>query len=328
MKITDIAKLAGVSPATVSRIINKSGYASKESERKVLRVIKETNYTPNSIGRNLRKANTRTLLALFPDLSNSLFSDIIDGMEKKASEYGYGLVVAQASGKETEARYLAMLTSHSVDGYIPYINYCGAKRMNEICRHFPVVQAGEADDAIHSSIVGGNTREAAREAVRFLLRKGRRRIAFIYNRNAVFSSPLRQAGYRQALEEWDVPYDPALSIEGERSHADAYRACVRAMALSSPPTAYFCTSDDMATGVIRALVDRGLRVGEDADVIGCDNTSLAENYLPSITSIAGPSTDIGASAVELLMEKINDPDSVIKKIIMPYRLVVRQSAHE
>ncbi|MDL2206966.1 LacI family transcriptional regulator [Eubacteriales bacterium OttesenSCG-928-N13] len=327
MKITDIAEMAGVSPATVSRIINHSGYVSKENEKKVMRIIKETNYTPSSIGRNLRKSSTNILLAQFPDLSNSFFSNVIDGMEKKAAEYNYGLLVVRAHNEETEARYLSMLTNRSVDGYISFTSYCGAEKMNKICSRFPVVQAGESDETIRTPIVRSDARAMAYDAVRFLLKKGHRRIAYLYNLDAVVSSPLREIGYKQALEENQIPFDPALSTGCVHSHADAYRACHGTMQVDAPPTAFFCTSDEMASGVIRCLTDLGHRVGEDVDVIGCDNTSLAENYIPSITSVSVPSEEIGSVAVELMMERIKDSGCVNKTIILPHELVIRKSAH-
>lgn len=326
MTISDIAKLAGVSAATVSRVINKSGRVSAEIEKRVLKVIEDTHYSPNVTGRMLRTAQTKLLLVSLPTISNSFYSQIVKGIELRASAYGYNILLSPTQNQlAIELKYLQMLTSRQVDGMISFSTRLDIARLNLVASQYPFVLACECPKNAQVSCVSIDNQEAAFEATRILLEKGHQRIGMLSGKLYRTSASLREKGYKNALKEKGIEFDPSLISSCEYHHESGFAGMQKLMEGSNPPTALFCVCDDMAAGAIRYLDNAGLKAGRDVDIIGFDDTSIASMYLPSISSVSQPRTDIGTTAVDLLMEKIQDIHSTVKRVTLPHSIILRES---
>ena len=326
MTISDIAKLAGVSVATVSRVLNHKGKVSANVEKKVLQIVKENNYVPNIKGRSLRTSHTMMLLVMIPNISNSFYSKIVSGLEYSASKYGYNIIVAPTrNNPATESKYFQMLTSQQVDGIISFSTCLSSEDINLLASKYPFVIACECPPDINLSTVSIDNYRAAYEAVSALIEKGHKKIGMLTGTQYHASALLREKGYQKALQNYHIPYDEALMVSCQYNYESGILGTERLLALPEPPTAIFCVCDDMAAGAIRCLHKKGLTAGKDIDIIGFDNTTLAEVYTPSISSVSQPCFDIGTTAVDLLMEKVRDITKKKKKVILPHDLIVRET---
>lgn len=326
LNIKDIAALSGVSVATVSRVINSDARVSKKSTQKVLKVIKETGYVPNLMGRNLRTNRSGKIMAMLPTISNPFYSKIIKGIEQCAGENGLGVfVVATHSDKEIESKYIDMAKSRQVDGIINFFSTLSAEEINEVAKTTPIVQCCEYTQGAAISYVHIDNYLASRAAVEYLIKRGHKRIAVVSGDYYKSSEAAREAGYRDALAEAGIEYDPCMVAKSDYEADGSELCCEKFLAMDIPPTAFFVFGDPGAAGVIRCLTKRGIAVGKEADVIGFDNTSISKIFMPSITTVSQPRFDLGYTAVNLLLEKIENINSLTKGVVLPFDLILRES---
>ena len=329
MTIKEIARLAGVSVATVSRTINHQGKASPEVQKRIWEIMKKNNYMPNATGRSLRTTHTGMVLVLLPSLSSSFYSRIVDAIRQAAGQQGYNLIVAASQmDRQIEDRYLNMVRTHQVDGIIALATTLSGEEIQDFSRQYPLVIACECPAGTRVSCVEIDNCKAAFDAVSGLIRGGHRRIALVNFGLPCNSSVLRENGFRKAQLDAGIPPEEDLILRGGIDVPDGVLACEKLLALPQPPTAAFCYSDGLAVGMIHALDDHGLRAGKDMEIIGFDDTDLAAVYLPGITSVSQPAGDIGRTAFTLLYEKMGDLNSTPKKVTLPHRIVYRQTARK
>ena len=326
MTIKDIAKLAGVSVATVSRVINDDTGVAEKLRNKVLQAINETGYIPNSAGRNLRKSKSDMILVMLPTLSNPFYAKILKGIEKRASEHDYGVLVSVTHHESRiEKKYIKMLQMKQADGVISLFSTLSKEELNELAGKYPFVQCCEYTDGAHLPYVMIDNKKAAYEATKYFISLGHKRIAMISGSFYESSEHAREQGYKEALINAGLPFDEGYIFKSNYKPESAMEICRKLMDMPTPPTAILAVSDTLAIGAIKYLKSVGVEVGKDIDVIGFDNASITRVYDPTISTVSQPRYDLGTVSVDLVIEKINDLNTVNKGIILPHELILRES---
>ena len=283
--IRDVAERAGVSVATVSRLLNGEGSVRASTAARVRAAIEELRYTPNLLGRNLRQGATHKIIVLLNTLSNQFYSRVVKGIEEAARKRSYTVMVCMTHGdRELEESYLNLLKNRLVDGAVLLSVEQDGGVLSKALAGFPAVQACEPQAGFDAPSVSIDNEQAAYEAACYLLDKGHRRIAFCGAGSIYPSSRQREAGFRRALAERALPLPPEWVLDEGFSVNAGRRAAQCLLALGELPTAMFCISDSAAAGAIRAFGERGVAVPRDLSVMGFDNTQISEVFAPSITT--------------------------------------------
>lgn len=324
--IQDVAKAAGVSVATVSRVLNNSSSVSHSTREKIINTINELDYRPNLLGRNLRKTETRLILALLPTIANPFYSRIVKGIEDVALKNGYNVMLCNTdSDAEREMIYLKMLKNRLADGVIFMAPEIDSRELTAIGEEFPVVQCCEYKEGARVPHVSIDNYQAAVKAAKHLISTGHRRIGMISCTNSFVSTKRRERGFKFAIEESGIPYDGRLLVHGDYGFKSGYRLAYQLLTMDDRPTAIFAISDVMAIGVLRAARERRLKVPGDLAVIGFDNISFASMSNPMLTTISQPKYDLGCTAMELLLKAIRGELEEPVDIILENELVIRES---
>jgi LacI family transcriptional regulator, repressor for deo operon, udp, cdd, tsx, nupC, and nupG len=324
--IKDVAKLANVSTATVSRVLRNAGNVTEETKRRVLEAIEALNYQPNVLGRYLRRMETETVLVIVPDITNPFFSKVLRGIEAVALERGYRVLLGDTQNDvQLEEQYLNVLPQKQVDGMIFLTARTRKELMEEMSRQFPIVLACEYLEGTDIPTVSIDNISSARKATEHLIGLGHRRIAHLTGPMDVILSRDRLRGYYQALAQHDIDVDAALVQEGDFSFESGYNVTLKLLALEKPPTAIFAANDAMAIGAIKAVRHRGGRVPDDVAVVGFDDIQMASIFEPGVTTIAQPMFDIGKQAMKLLLQLIDGEEVDRRQFVLPDRLVIRES---
>jgi LacI family transcriptional regulator len=330
--INEIAKRAGVSKATVSRVINNSKPVSDEIKHKVLEVVQSTNFVPSALGRSLSLKKSHLIGVIIPDLSNPVFSRIIAGMENYIRDKRYSLLITATDFSiETGLRHIQIFNEKSIDGLIFLAGAMNDDLINALTKfHKPVVVIGS--DVLNSNItvVEIDNQKAAYEAVKYLVNNGHSDIAMI--RGPVsdrYAGDERFLGYKAALEEIGS-YRSEWVIEGHYSFDDGYQAMMHLLKEQLRPTAVFCANDLMAVGAVKCTLDHGIKVPDDISFIGFDDVEIARMYNPTITTVWQPFEEKGLRAIEILLELITSPQKIENAktenhVILKHELVIRQS---
>ena len=327
MNIKDIVKIAGVSTATVSRAINNSDSVTRETKMRIQKIIEETGYVPNLVGRNLRQAKSKKLLAIIPDISNSFYTEIIRGVNDVSDALGYDLLISTSYFSEkAERKALELLSTKQIDGVISFMSLLPPEEIDSLAQNFPYIQCCEYTEQIPVTYVAIDNLKAAYEATSFFLKKGHTNIAMISGQLYPMACKNREIGFRRALADYGYSTSAQQIISSDFSFQGGYTACSQLFSSGGiAPTALFITSDTMAIGAIRFLQDNHLNVPNDVEVIGFDNNELAEFNNPALSTVAQPRYEMGRTAAELLMKKIERPDSLNATVILPHRLIFRSS---
>lgn len=324
--IKEVAAMAKVSVATISRVINNDPAVTPATRERVLQVIEEMDYQPNLIGRHLRRSQTKKVIVLIPSISNQFYSKIITRIETTARNYGYKIMVCMShSDKETELEYIEMLTTKVVDGMIFLSSKLDAKEMSAIAQKYPVVQCCEYIEGSQTDIVSIDNEKAAFDAVSILLEQGHSSIAFFGAKEKYNSGILREKGYHRALQEHGIKIDEKYLFFDGYSYPSGERMAMELLSLSKRPSAVFCVSDSIAIGCIKKLIDCGIKVPEEISVMGFDDTSIAKMYNPAISTVAQPQVEIGEMAMELLIKNMTENRKTISFNFLPHHLVLRET---
>lgn len=323
--IKDVAKLAGVSVATVSRAINYPDSVSDNNKTLVENAIKELNYTPNLLGRNLRTQQTKRIIVVLNSISNQFYSRVLKGIEDKAKEDGYTtLICTTRDNKQTILSHLQILSTREADGAIFMSPELANQEILKYSKHYPIVCASEPVRNKKITSVTIDDVKASCDAVNFLISQGKKRIALISAGSFSYSSDLREKGYKKALKQNNIELDESLIIREGYTYNAGVRAIDKILKLEALPDAIFALSDTTAIGAINQLHKNKINVPEDISVMGFDNTAMSEVYIPTITTVAQPQHDLGYKAMELLINKINGKTQV-DSIVLPHRIIHRES---
>lgn len=324
--VADVARVAGVSTATVSRVLNGHPSVRDETRVRVEAAMQALNYRVTVAARSLRTAQTRMVLALVPDFANPYYAEIVRGLGACAREHDYELLLCDTGLSEARERAVAqMLTRHMYDGVVCMDPYTTQRMVSEEVRSLPWVACSEfvPDEQIpHVSI---DHRLAAKDAVLYLLAKGHRRIGLVNSDERYLYAQQRREGYRDALREAGLEERlDYIQIVGGIDHPLGELAARRLLALEQRPTALFAVADTLAVGAIKATLAAGLRVPEDLAVVGFDDVPLASIFEPSLTTVAQPRRELGEQAMRLLLRRIQG--ELPASVTLPHTLVARRSA--
>lgn len=325
--IYDVAREANVSMATVSRVVNGNPNVKPATRKKVLATIKELGYRPNAVARGLASKKTTTVGAIIPDISSIFFAELARGIEDIATMYKYNIILSNSDqNKDKELQLINTMLEKQVDGII----FMGGNISEEHADAFesssvPVVLAATYDGTDTLASVNIDYKQAAYEAVNYLIEKGNDKIAFVSGHEDTMIDRLKEEGYRQAMQEANKQVIDDYILHGDYSYHYGLKAADKLLKLENKPSAVFAASDEMALGVVHGIQDKGYKVPEDLDVVGFDNTRLATMVRPTLTTIVQPMYDIGAVAMRLLTKFMNKEEVDEKKVVLPHRLIERDS---
>jgi LacI family transcriptional regulator, repressor for deo operon, udp, cdd, tsx, nupC, and nupG len=323
--LRDVAKYAGVSHQTVSRVINDKERVSPETRARVADAIAKLGFSPNAIARSMAQGRAHTLACLSPNLTDYTFASIIEGAEVEARQLGYFLLSSSVKdGRQFKAFADELIASRRVDGVL-VINPFADDRHLYLPQDFPLAFVGTHVRAEKISSVGLDDEGAARVATQHLLDCGHRRIALVSGPQAEDCVQDRRAGYEEALRAVGLEPNPAWVCEGDWSASSGYQAAVQLLRGADRPTAVFAQNDRMAIGLLRAARDAGLKVPEQLAVIGFDDMPLSAYFDPPLTTMRQDLEAIGRQAVGLLIHAVQDPEAPPQHLRFPSHLVVRQS---
>jgi LacI family transcriptional regulator, repressor for deo operon, udp, cdd, tsx, nupC, and nupG len=326
IKMSDVAKQAKVSTATVSRVLRNPDAVKKETREKVLHVIEQLNYQPNVLARHLRTNKTNTILVVLPNLTNTVFSQVFGGIEKVANENDYRVLLRNFNDKEDNHNgYFDNLLQKQVDGMILLTARLGEQQLVEMAKKYPLVLTSEFIEGSKIPTVSIDNISSARAATKHLIKLGHKRIAHISGPLEGLLGRHRLQGYEQAIRQHNLEYDSALIQVGDFSFQSGYNLMLKLMALERPPTAVFAANDEMAMGVIRATKEQGMRVPHDLAVVGFDNIYFSSIFDPALTTISQPLFEMGEKSMELLLAQIRQEYIKKKQHVLDTKLIIRDS---
>lgn len=325
--IEDVAALAGVSIATVSRAINEPTKVADATRRKVTDAIARTGYTTNAMARSLRMRRSNMILILAPDVGDPNFSNILVGLETEASKRGYGVLIGNTQNDASrEADYLRFISSNQADGLILFTGHLpfGFGQDGET-RLPPMVAVNEPVPDASVPYVGVDNLEGARVATEHLISQGHRRIAFLGRAPGREVNRLREEGYRRALAGAGIDLDARLVIDGEGTTESGRAAAELMFVRDALPTAFLCVNDATALGVIIALSARHYDLPRQFSIMGFDDISFASFVSPSLTTMKQPRHKIGEAAMEMLLGLLSGEAPSQQKVLFRAELIVRNS---
>jgi LacI family repressor for deo operon, udp, cdd, tsx, nupC, and nupG len=328
--ISQVAKQAGVSTATVSRVVSgTNGRVSLDTRARVLRAVEELGYAPNSAAKNLRTQRSGKILVTVPDISNPFFALILQGIEDAALRAGYAVLIGDTQHDSArEERYAQMLLQKQADGLI----FLGHRLPNEAlrlaragsARPAPIVNGCEFSPRLAVPSVHIDNARAAQEAMDHLYSLGHERVAVV---TGPLVSPLSRDRLRGAIAGAKAARARRhlVVVNGDFSISSGTTAATRLLARKPTPTAVFCFNDEMAIGVMQTARRRGIRVPEDLSVVGFDDIRFARYLDPPLTTITQPMREIGEGCVRLLLESLRGSHGLPESVTLQHQLTVRST---
>ncbi|HET7658171.1 MAG TPA: LacI family DNA-binding transcriptional regulator [Bacillales bacterium] len=325
--IGDVAKRAGLSRATVSRVLNDHPYVSEEKKRLVHAVMDELGYVPNSIAQQLRTQTTATIAVIIPIISNPFFGKLVESMEKVAVENKFQLIVCQTGmDKHRELIYLDWLKTKQVGGIILASSENSWRDIHDYMNFGPIMFCNEYPKDTEAPIVCLDQFKGGYIGTRHLLERGYRRIAYCIGSSHETNILDRKKGFEQALAEFGVSMSDDLWFERIYDIEDGRRVFQEIYGMTSKPDAVFTNSDEVAAGMIKEAKKFGYRIPDDLAVIGFDDQPIADLMDPGITTVYQPVEDIGKKTIELMIRYVRDNQEPVNKVTtLPIHLVVRAS---
>ncbi len=324
--IKDVAKAANVSVATVSRVLNEKTNVSEEAIEAVNKAVRELGYSPNFLGRDLRKSETRRILAIIASTEQTFYSEVLRGMEEAATARGYDVIIATTRDDPNhELHLLGMLFSRSVDGAVLLGPKLDAKTISELAKNHNMAMCLERLDDCKVLTVTIDNVKAGRDAVNYLISKGRKRIGLITTAQRSQSSVDRELGYKQALEENGIPYDESLVYYGTYEADSGTKGCEALMKLENPPDAIFSISDMIAIGAMNYALPNGIKIGKDVLFFGFDDILYSHIFLPHLSTVQQPCFLQGKLVVEKLIDNMKSENPDKSLYMLPHSLILRET---
>lgn len=327
LTIQDVAQAAGVSVSTVSRVLNQKDDVSEETQRHVLDVIQRLGYTSNLAARSMRSRRTNLIGLVMPDIEYPYAIEIMKGVNRAIAELDFDLLLYTTGDARKDAtalhqqRYVTLLNSSLTDGVVVV-----APSASEFFTQAPIVLVDPPSTNPDFPSILATNYEGALEATQYLISLGHQRIAFITGRPNLQSSEQRFQGYRDALAQAGIPFDPTLVAEGDYTTQTAIFCARYLLSLPEPPTAIFAANDQSAIGVLQVAKELGVRVPEDLSVIGFDN--IPETAYFDLTTVDQFLAQMGYMAIQILVRIIRGEPLSTRIYQMPTRLVERKSCRK
>jgi LacI family transcriptional regulator len=325
--IVDVAREAGVSYSTVSRVVNNNQHVRSETRERVINAMMRLGYVVNQQARSLRGGRSQVIGLLVPTIGNSYIGEIIRGIDAELSANQYDLMLYTTHRRKTkESAYVATITRGMADGLLLLLPtnieaYSTTLRQQQ----FPHVLIDHEGIDDNSVAIRSTNWQGAYDATCYLLNLGHRRIALITGIMELSCSVDRLAGYEAAYRDHGLEPDPALIYEGDFFRPNGYEGASYFLDLPEPPTAIFASNDISAFGVIEAIRNRGLQIPDDVSVIGFDNIPEASHVHPGLTTVRQPLEHMGRLAVKMLFKRLEDPDLAGERVELATELIVRET---
>lgn len=323
----DVAQLAGVSKATVSRVLSGSAGVSEPLRRRVLEVVQQLGYQPSRVARSLRRPSSHTIGLILSDIGNPFFAAVVRGIEELGCSHGYSLVLCNSNEDQTrEELYVGTLLAEKVAGVIVSpVREDGLTCEALIQNSIPVVAMDRrllrfAVDTVLVDNVRGTF-----AAVDHLARLGHSRIGFVSGPTHTTTGRERLEGYERALEGQGLLVDRELVLAGDFKQHSGYDLTRELLHLANPPTAIFAANNLMTLGALQAIHEQGLIIPRDIALAGFDDMPWASLLHPSLTVVAQPTYELGETAAHLLLSRIADASLEVREVQLEPRLIVRES---
>lgn len=323
--IQQVAKQAGVSVATVSRVLNGKDKVSTKTKLKVEEAIQYLNYEPSMLGRNLRNSESRIVLILIPSISNPFYFEVIKGIENMALSQNYSILLCETDSKpEKEEIYFDLVRKKMADGIISMDPAVNVETLKELAENYAIIQCSEYGGGIGIPYVTIDSEEASYHAVKHLIQIGHRKIALMNSDEKFLYARERRMGYEQALQEHGIPLNGEyIFYTQELGFEQGQQTMKKILQLQDRPTAVFAVSDLLAIGALKEINAAGLHVPGDMAVVGFDKIDFSNMTNPALTTVAQPMYKMGTVAARMLIEKIQG--KTVDSVVLGHELVIRES---
>ena len=326
--IRDVAKIAGVAPITVSRVINNSGYVSEETRVKVEAAVATLHYVPNSLARSLRSNRTRVLALIVTDITNPFWTTVARGVEDVANHHGFNVILCNTDESESkQVDYVTVLLEKQVDGFL----FVPARSTPDTVRKIqsqkvPLVVLDRQIPGVEVDVVRGDSEAGAYDLVQVLTGLGHRRIAVLAGPRAISTSVQRVRGYQRAMRDAGIPSSEEIVHYGEYNQAGGYQTARLALSTLPSPTALFAANNFIALGALMALRERGFRVPNDVSMVCFDDAPPWLMVDPFLTVAVQPAYAMGQQATQLLLDRLAGTlPAAPQEIVLPAKTVLRAS---
>lgn len=325
--IQDVASLARVSTATASRALSRPDMVASSTRERVLSAARQLGYQPNVLARSLRQRETRTIGLIVADILNPFHALLAKGVQDSADQHGYTVFLFNSDeDPHKERRALDTLRGHLPQGLI-VVPTSGTREHLGALPDLPVVELDRISGHPTATTVTVDNVGGALSATRHLLDLGHRRIGMIVGQQDITTAVERHEGFRSALQEAGVPYDPALVVSGHHREDDGHRAARRLLGRSrgTRPSALFVGNNEMTVGAVLAIRELGLTMPGELSLVGFDDSRWAQTMSPPLTVVAQPAYDLGRLACEHLLGRLGQPHAAAVHVRLPTELLIRRS---
>lgn len=326
--ILDVAKRAGLSKTTVSRVINNQAYVSEENRALVLQAMKELDYHPSPAARRLRGQQTMTIGVLVSTVIQPLFACLVDAIERTAYENGYKIMICQSQGnKEKELLFLNMLKTKQVDGVIITSLENDWKDIKSFVTNGPIVLCNEYINESSVPVIKLDQFNGTYLGIQHLIKRGHQKIG--YCTGGLFAEhgkdKDRNQGYQKAMAEAGISINPAWIFVDRHTNEDGKKLLTHMMDMEDRPTAIFTGSDEVAAGMLLQAREQGVRIPEDLAVMGFDDQPVAEWTSPPLTTVRQPIEEMGQKSTQLIIDALHQNEKDREQHELPIEIIIRQS---
>lgn len=322
--IRDVAELAEVSVATVSRVLNNSGDVSEEKSKRVRLAAKKLGYVLSHTASGPTKRTT--VLVLLPNKLKSFYDEIVKGIQHCAKENGFDIILGVCNNDRfVEAEHIEKLVDGSVSAIVFLGTFLRSEELDELNSKYSIALCCECVEGASVLSVVVDMRVAAYDAVMHFISKGHKRIGVISTVTRAWSSIQKERGYRDALKDSGIDFRDEYIFFGDFDNKSGTFSIGYFESLEEPPTAIFAVSDSLALGAMKTAINKGYTVGKDLDIIGFDDTSICELYNPTLSTVSQPRYEIGCTVMKELAENIKGTQKNNDTIFLPHKLVFRES---
>lgn len=329
MSIKEIAKAAGVSTATVSRVLNGSDKVRKPTAERVMKVVEEMNYRLDHVARRMKVKSADSLVIglIITDIGNPFFSNVAKGVEDVAFKNKHVVMICNTNeSPDKEKFFLNSMLSEKVSGAIVVPTIGNKDFFRElVAEGFPMVMVDRRPKDLNIDTVSINNESGGYQAVKKLIENGHRRIGIVCGIKGLSNTEERLKGYKKALKEAGIVMHKELITYGNYIEEGGREAMRKLLSLKKPPTAVFSTNNLMTLGCIKELYQRKISIPDEMALIGFDDSTWAEALIPPLTTVKQPGYELGVNAAELLIKRLSNGDSNRMNIVLNPELVVRKS---
>jgi DNA-binding LacI/PurR family transcriptional regulator len=324
--IKDIARLANVSHSTVSRALHHSSLVNAETAERIRRIAADSRYRPSAVARSLVMRRTNTLGVVVTSIADPFVAEVVGGIEETANVHGYSVILANSNGDaQREIDVVRSFEERRVDGIVVTSSRVGAAYAPLLAQiQVPVVLLNSQHPCQPVYAVMIANLDASRQAVRYLLELGHRRIAYVGDRFGRESDTERFSGYRATLDDAGIPFQPEFVMHGDGMPEGGAQAMDRLLGLPELPTAVFCYNDMTAIGALKSIRVHGLHVPGDISIVGFDDLYLAQYLEPPLTTMRQPKHEMGRMATDTVLQLLAGAEPP-RCVEVPGELIVRES---